>query len=109
MDSLCRIESGRFRLEDAVKLDEVRDLFAEGRLEEKLISLDRLLQAYPAFVCDEAHAKALENGNRLAPEWGSGTPAPDGWTVVRDSCGRIRALYKYHEEDEMLHPDVMLL
>jgi tRNA pseudouridine 55 synthase len=109
MDSLCRVQSGSFRLEDSVKIDEVRDLLAEGRLEEKLIGLERLLKDYPVFVCDEAHEKALLNGNRLDPEWGSGTAVPEGPIAVKDSGGRIKALYRFDEEDKMLHPDVMLL
>ena len=109
MESLCRTRSGEFTLQDSVKIDEVRTLLEEGRLEEKLIGLDRLLEGYPAFVCDEAHEKALMNGNRLALSWGSGETAGDGPTVVKDSSGRIRALYRLNKEEEMLHPEVMLL
>ena len=109
MDSLCRVQSGSFSLEDSVKIDEVRDLLAEGRLEEKLIGLDRLLEDLPVFVCDEAHEKALLNGNRLDPAWGCGVSAQEGPIVVKDSGGRIKALYRFDEEDKMLHPDVMLL
>ena len=109
MEELCRIRSGSFTLEDAVKIDQVRDLLQEGRLEEKLVGLDRVLQGYPVFVCDEAHEKALLNGNRLSTAWGSGTVSEDGITVIKDGSGRIRALYRLNKEEEMLHPDVMLL
>ncbi|MBO4289263.1 MAG: tRNA pseudouridine(55) synthase TruB [Lachnospiraceae bacterium] len=109
MESLCRVRSGSFTLEDSVKIGEVRELFEAGRLEEKLIGLDRILEEYPVFVCDEAHEKALLNGNRLAPAWGSGTVPPKVPAVVKDSRGNIRALYRLKEEDDMLHPDVMLL
>ena len=57
----------------------------------------------------EAHEKALLNGNRLDPAWGCGTAAPERPVVVKDSSGRIKALYRFDEEDKMLHPDVMLL
>ena len=61
------------------------------------------------FVCDEAHEKALLNGNRLSTAWGSGTVSEDGITVIKDGSGRVRALYRLNKEEEMLHPDVMLL
>ncbi len=109
MAELCRVKSGRFTLADAVTIDGVRPLLEAGALEEKLFGLEAILGDLPSFTCEEAHEKALLNGNRLETGWGAGTPAADGLTAVRDAHGVIRALYRLNAEDEMLHPEVMLL
>ncbi len=109
MEELCRTGSGRFTLDDAVRIGEVRQRVQDGTIGQVLTGLEDVLLDYPSFTCAPEHEKALLNGNRLETGWGEGTPAADGLTVVRDHQGTIRALYRLNAEDGMLHPDVMLL
>lgn len=65
MESLTRTRAGMFRIEDALRLSEVRELAESGRLADRLIPIDRMFAPYPETVMDAGQQKYLENGNRL--------------------------------------------
>lgn len=65
MEELLRTRVGIFCLPQARKLAQVRQLAAEGRLEEAVMPIDRLFADDPAAEVSAAYRKLLENGNRL--------------------------------------------
>ncbi|MCR5098597.1 MAG: tRNA pseudouridine(55) synthase TruB [Lachnospiraceae bacterium] len=109
MSSLLRTQTGDFTLEDAHSLDEIQNTADEGRIEDILIPIDRVLGYKKAYVLPDS-AKALENGNRLGfsdvktdEDIGVGEPVctyhPDGRfaaTYVKDKNGY--RLDKYYLE-----------
>lgn len=95
--ALRRLGSGRFSLEEAVDLDKVAELGAQGRLAEALLSLADAVGDYPRLDLDTSAAIALRHGRTLAPTGHDGPVAaidPDGHLVamVADRDGGARPL-----------------
>lgn len=65
MRSLLRSRSGPFTLENAVSLDEARNLAEEGKLREKLLPPDFALTGLPRADVPEKWRKKVENGARI--------------------------------------------
>ena len=106
MTSLVREISGIFSLEDSLTLDQVRALHLSGELPERIRTLSDTLSDYPAFICNEAHEKALLNGNRLLPDWGRAEKTAGKMRVFTQD-GRLVGLYEWR--GEALVPSIMLL
>ncbi len=85
MRALERTEAGIFRIEDALSLEDVDALAAEGRLESALIPLDAPLGHLPAVRVGERCRHAVLNGNPLRAQW-LDAPAP-GAEAVRVYLG----------------------
>ncbi len=97
LSALRRIGSGRFTLDQALELDEVRQLAESGRLPEVLISMADAVADYPAVVLDEGSEAALRNGRPLPPTGKEGPVAAlsrDGSLIamVEDRAGAARPL-----------------
>jgi tRNA pseudouridine55 synthase len=65
MSDLERTAVGPFRGEDALSLEALAELAAEGRVNEVLIPPARALEHLPAVVVDEADRVALAQGRRV--------------------------------------------
>ncbi len=85
MRALERTEAGIFRIEDALSLEDVDALAAQGRLESALIPLDAPLGHLPAVRVGERCRHAVLNGNPLRAGW-LDAPAP-GAEAVRVYLG----------------------
>lgn len=62
MESLVRIRSGPFRLEDAFTLEEVKAHAENGSLADVILGMDWALTQFPRFDVDEKLAGRLRNG-----------------------------------------------
>ena len=80
MLTLERTAAGIFKIEDALTLDAIDALAAEGALDGALIPLDAPLEHLPAVRVGEACRHAVVNGNPLKPQWLDG-PAPQADAV----------------------------
>ena len=105
MTSLLRTRSGRFTLERAITLAEIKELAAAGEIGMHILSMEELLPDYPAvYVQTESAHRMLHNGNllmaaelRLAE---SDIQLTDGQPVrVYDRDGRLTAIYCFREKD----------
>ncbi len=68
--SLRRTAAGPFTLEQAVRLDEVEQLYAAGELEQRMVHPRTLLPEMPAVTADEATLGRLRNGMQVnLPEY----------------------------------------
>jgi tRNA pseudouridine55 synthase len=68
--SLRRTAAGVFTLEEALTLEQVEALAAEGRLEERMPHPRRLLEEMPAVTADEQTLGRIRNGMQVnLPEY----------------------------------------
>ena len=74
MATLERKRAGVFTLENALTLEEVDALGAEG-LEARLLPMDAAISHLPAVRAEARHRAAVRNGMPLRPEW-LDAPAP---------------------------------
>lgn len=65
LQRLERTYSNGFYLEDSVTLEEAAVLMEEGRLEEKIIPVEKALEVYPSVSVSEAQARRFGNGGAL--------------------------------------------
>jgi tRNA pseudouridine55 synthase len=84
--ALRRLGSGRFSLEDAVDLNKVVELGAQGRLVEALLTPAQAVADYPSVTVDAESAYAVGNGQPLNE---TGIPGP---VAVLDETGRLLAM-----------------
>lgn len=92
MEELVRTRVGAFALEQALTLEQVESLQAEGNLEGHLVSIEQMLKEYPRLVCSHEEDKLVNNGNPL-PVKAHG-PALSGWLRVYDSQGFFKGIYQ---------------
>ena len=65
MESLVRTRVGRFRLEDAVTLEEISKAAGEGRLAEYVVSVEEMFSHLPCAVTDPSADRLSHNGNKV--------------------------------------------
>ena len=97
MKSLTRTRSGAFRMEDAMTLDEARELSENGRLESRLLPPDFALGHLPRTDIPARDRKKVVNGAKLplTPETGS---LKDGEPVRVYLDGQFWGIAARHEE-----------
>lgn len=110
MESLLRLQVGRFQLEDSLKLEEIRSLYEEGRLEEALIPVDDMFGQYPAVQVQERYQKLIDNGNPFHADQVAGG-VETGWETVRvyNEQGKFYGIYRYIPEEKRYRPVKMFL
>ena len=113
METLLRTKSGRFTLENACSLEELRTLAAENRLEEALLSMEEALMQYPAVTVQPRADRLMANGCKIfAPHWKQQEENLTLGQTVRgyNSQGHLMVLYTVEEaEERFLKPQKMLL
>jgi tRNA pseudouridine55 synthase len=65
MESLLRTRVAQFRIEDALRLSEVEQYFADGNSDKILCPVDSCFMQYPAIFAAAEADKLLNNGNRI--------------------------------------------
>lgn len=66
MGSLLRIQSGDFRLDNAVTLEKVSECVNNGCVEELLIPISRALNHLPSIYPDDSDLQKVKNGGKLS-------------------------------------------
>ncbi|MBQ9119163.1 MAG: tRNA pseudouridine(55) synthase TruB [Lachnospiraceae bacterium] len=133
MKSLRRTRVSSFLEQDSLTLAQIEQYRDEGRMDEILLSTERLFLRFPAMQTKPEADKLLQNGNKLSkgslrayrdePNEEAGRVAlSDGkaaegvtgpiddiqpWYRIYDSTGRFTALYQY-EEAERLYRNVKM-
>ena len=105
MESLVRTRSGRFSIEDAVKLETVQSWSDEGNLESRLIPVEAIFEDRPVIRVSPAEDKLLHNGNtfRFHGDY------PAARCRVYDSDGIFYAVYDYDPERKIFKPYKMFI
>ena len=106
MIALERLVSGPFDLSDALTLDEVKDLVAEGTVNEVIASIDSMFSELEQVVIGLDFYNLLDNGNKLPEE--SFVKSVDlvdqkqfnVYNEERDYMG----IYEWNHKDQLLVP-----
>ena len=111
MEELTRTKVGRFELKDSLKLEELRDLAQNGRLEDALIPLDQMFSELQSVVPAEKYIPKAYNGNDFFRNQLSETGKfCSGEKVsVYDAKGHFIGIYRYMEDKKMFHLVKMFL
>ena len=111
MATLLRTRAGAFRLEDSIKLDELRQIVDAGKLLETIQPMRHALSAYRTAIADgQAVGTLLYNGNAVPL---SAVQLPDGAAVgerllVIDECGALVGIYTIMQNEGCIRPAVVL-
>ncbi len=65
MSSLRRVEAGQFSVDNALTLSQVQQMADAGRVEELLLPVDSLFQAYPHCTASASQEKKIRCGNQV--------------------------------------------
>ena len=97
MSGLTRTATGRFRLEDAVKLDELKAAAEENRAEEYIISPDNVLSDYKKVIVSDKASKYLYNGGKIYRAYFKCENEPSEGEIVLgyDSNEKLVGIYAY--------------
>ena len=111
MKSLKRTRVGIFTIDGALKLSQLEELAAQGRLEEKVIPVEAMFTELPVLTVKDAFVRLIENGNAFYPgQAEESVRTPDGRQVrVYDRKGRFYGIYAFSEEKERYQPVKMFL
>ena len=111
MEELTRTKVGRFELKDSLKLEELRDLAQNGRLEDALIPLDQMFSELQSVVPAEKYIPKAYNGNDFFRNQLSETGKFCSGEKVRvyDAKGHFIGIYRYMEDRKMFHLVKMFL
>jgi tRNA pseudouridine55 synthase len=98
LSSLVRLQSGRFRLEDASSLERVADAFAHGEESYLLHPLDDALLHMPALIVTSEQAKAIRHGQRIC------APAGDDLHRAYGPEGEFLAILEWDQQQGQWQP-----
>ena len=104
MEELTRTKVGRFELKDSLKLEELRDLAQNGRLEDALIPLDQMFSELQSVVPAEKYIPKAYNGNDFFRNQLSETGK-----FCSGEKGHFIGIYRYMEDKKMFHLVKMFL
>lgn len=111
MEKLVRSKVERFDVEDSITLDQIKELFENGQLEEKLVPVDDMLDEYSKCVISEEYSKLLYNGNQFSSR---ATLLKmnfvDGQKIrVYDYKNEFVGVYQFNEATQLYKPVKMFL
>lgn len=112
MGALLRTKTGRFTLEDSIRLGQIEEIVRSGRLTESgiLMKTDAILDHYPKLSVKDKFGKLLENGNVLTWDMFQNTECEreDGLMYrVYDSADKFEAVYQYKESEDIFRLEKM--
>ena len=99
MESLLRVQVGRFVLADSLRLSEIQKAKEDGNLEKILQSIDSVFEQYRAVQIRPDQEKRLQNGNSFRKPDRSQNYDDQEMVRVYDSNGHFAAVYRYVEKD----------
>ena len=102
MSSLIRTASGRFLIEDAVKLDELKEIAKNGGIDSVLITPGRALADYKRITVGKKAEKYLYNGGKIYDRYFTCAAKPEiNETVLGyGSNGRLVGIYTFLYDKE---------
>lgn len=102
MSSLTRTASGKFKLNEAVKLDELKNAAERGEAEKFIIPPDDVLSGYKRVTVSEKANKYLYNGGKIYGGYLKYDKKPSDNEIVLgyDATGRLVGIYLYKFDEE---------
>ena len=99
MESLLRVQVGRFVLADSLRLSEIQKAKEDGNLEKILQPIDSVFEQYRAVRIRPDQEKRLQNGNSFRKPDRLQNYDDQEMVRVYDSNGHFAAVYRYAEKD----------
>ena len=99
MESLLRVQVGRFVLADSSRLSEIQKAKEDGNLEKILQPIDSVFEQYRAVRIRPDKEKRLQNGNSFRKPDRLQNYDDQEMVRVYDSNGHFAAVYRYVEKD----------
>lgn len=99
MESLLRVQVGRFALADSLRLSEIQKAKEDGNLEKILQPIDSVFEQYRAVRIRPDQEKRLQNGNSFRKPDRLQNYDDQEMVRVYDSNGHFAAVYRYAEKD----------
>ena len=114
MAELLRTATGAFSLDNAIKLDELKALAEQEKVEDALLTMEDALKDFPVVKVSEKSAKFLYNGGKIQERFFTEKPASyeEGDIVsVYDHENNLVGLYeiKKDESNFLIKPYKMLI
>ena len=114
MAELLRTRTGAFSLENAIKLDELKALAEQEKVETVLLTMEEALEDFPVVKVSEKSQKFLYNGGKIQERFLTEKPAvlTEGEIVVTyDYENNLVGLYEIKKEENNFYikPYKMLL
>lgn len=103
METLLRTRVGRFDLEDAVTLAQVEEAVQDGRIEDRVLSIEEILSEYPRVCCKKEGDRLLANGNPLVQAMVA-VQEKSGWIRMCSSDGSFVGVYQWDEKKDRYFP-----
>ena len=114
MAELLRTRTGAFSLENAIKLDELKALAEQEKVETVLLTMEEALEDFPVVKVSEKSQKFLYNGGKIQERFLTEKPAvlTEGEIVATyDYENNLVGLYEIKKENEnfLIKPYKMLI
>ena len=109
LGALRRTRAGRFRIEDALTLNQLSEAADSGSLTQILVSPDAAVSHLPFKELSEDDARRTQHGLTVQADSTEAASWPDGQAVrLRDGEGQLVAIGTYNQELKNLHPKVVI-
>ena len=107
LTALVRTRSGRFRIEQAVDLEQLTEKVSLGRAEETLQTLNEALGSFPMVTVDASEARRISHGNSVSLP--PGFALSDAQPLIRllDNNGQMLAIGR--TTSGLIRPEVVIV
>lgn len=115
LKQLVRLEVHGSYIKDSLKLSDVEQLVRENRIQDYILSMDKLLSDYKSYSIKSECEKYLRNGNILyrnqliSCESNENNRFTDGQIIKVYLNGEFLALYEYKNAEDVFKPYKMFL
>ncbi len=111
MGELVRTKSGKFAIEESVKIQEIENYMENHTLQKILIPTDEILEEFESLVVDEKFTKLLMNGNPLEKRMFrccDMVEIKDGKMFkIYDANNHFKAVYRFMKKDNLFKTEKM--
>jgi len=108
MGTLLRRASGAFELDSAIKVDEIKALAIEGRVEDYVIAPEEFFKNYPKIYAKEEAYKLIRNGNKFGEDLVDAEDLEQGQKYKLYANNQFIGLYIL-DESGVFKPEIILL
>lgn len=100
LSSLTRVRSGPFSLDESITLERLAEALAQGRAEQYLFPVDKVVEHYPALQLNEATTERVLHGNAFCYD----VQPPGELARVYDHAGHFLAIATWDAEQHVWRP-----
>lgn len=115
MTNLIRTETGNFNIENSIKLEYLKKLVENHKIETVVMTMDFILDEYQKMKVDEVANKFLYNGNKISKNYVKKFEDTvtdinfENEILLYDVNEKLIGIYKLDDEGSLLVPQVFLM